>query len=100
MMMQKCHGGCVPNMIASALVIIGGLNWGLYGIGMFTHMNLNVVNILLGSWPMVEALVYVLVGVATIGVLIGCKCSKCANCENCAGGVCKMHGPKMEEKKM
>jgi uncharacterized membrane protein YuzA (DUF378 family) len=104
--MHKCNCGCGcgPSMVASALVIVGGLNWGLAGIGMLSHMNLNVVNLILGQWPVVEAIVYVLVGVATIGVLIGCKCAKCmkcASCSDCKGGVCKTDAPKMEgDKKM
>lgn len=75
---------------ASTLVAIGGLNWGLVAIGMFTHMNLNVVNLLLGRWPIVEAIVYLVVGIATVVTLIGCKCEKCAKCEM----VCKIDAPK------
>ena len=30
-----CKGGCTMSMIAKILVIIGGVNWGLVGIGMF-----------------------------------------------------------------
>lgn len=44
-------------MVAVWLVIIGALNWGLVGL-----FNVNLVNWLLGSWPTVEKLVYVLVG--------------------------------------
>ncbi len=43
------------------LVIIGALNWGLIGLFGF-----NLVNALLGSWPMVETVVYVLVGVSAV----------------------------------
>jgi uncharacterized membrane protein YuzA (DUF378 family) len=52
--------------IARLLVIVGGLNWGLVGIGGLMGTNLNVVNLLLGSMPMVESIVYLLVGVATV----------------------------------
>lgn len=52
--------------IARLLVVIGGLNWGLVGIGGLMGTNLNVVNLLLGSWSMVEAIVYLLVGIATV----------------------------------
>ena len=92
MMMHKCSGGCVPSMIAGALVVIGGLNWGLVGIGMLMHANWNVVNLILGSWPVVEAIVYILVGLATIGVLIGCKCDKCRMA--CKAEAMKMDAPK------
>ncbi|MFC7155013.1 DUF378 domain-containing protein [Halomarina halobia] len=47
-----------------ALVIVGALVWGLVGLGMFVEANWNVVNVLLGSVPTVEALVYLLVGLA------------------------------------
>lgn len=43
------------------LVIIGALNWGLIGL-----FGLNLVNVVLGSWPTVETLVYVLVGVSAV----------------------------------
>ena len=82
--MNKCKGGCTMSKIGGILVIIGGLNWGLYGIGMLIGTNLNVVNLILGSMPTLEAIVYVLVGIATVMVLVGCKCSKCKSCM--AGG--------------
>lgn len=52
--------------LAWVLVIVGALNWGLAGIGYFLGTNLNVVNFLLGSWPSVENLVYLLVGIAAL----------------------------------
>lgn len=53
-------------MIGMLLVIVGALNWGLVGLGMLLGggMSWNVVNMILGSWPMVEAVVYVLVGLS------------------------------------
>jgi uncharacterized membrane protein YuzA (DUF378 family) len=57
-------------MIAFLLVVIGGLNWGLVGIGGFLDSNWNVVNLLLGSWPSVEWAVYVLVGLATLWIVV------------------------------
>lgn len=47
-----------------ALVIVGAVNWGLVGLGNFVDANWNLVNLLLGGFPTVEALVYVLVGLA------------------------------------
>ena len=76
-MICKCKGCCAVSCTAGALVVIGGLNWGLNGLGMLMHTNLNVVNLIVGQWPTVEAIVYLLVGIATIAVLIGCKCEKC-----------------------
>ncbi len=54
------------DLASLVLVIVGALNWGLEGVGMFADTNLNVVNLLLGSVAggQVEALVYVLVGLA------------------------------------
>lgn len=50
--------------LSLALVIVGALNWGLVGAGEFVDTNLNLVNLLFGSVPALEALVYVLVGLA------------------------------------
>lgn len=58
------------------LIIIGALNWGLVGVGDFIGQDLNVVTMILGSWPQVESLVYVLVGLAAVKKLVsGGKCS-------------------------
>ncbi len=56
------------------LVLIGALNWGLVGLGSFLGQNLNVVNLLLGSMPVVESVVYILVGLAAVCKLTGKKC--------------------------
>lgn len=55
-------------MIGMLLVIIGALNWGLVGLGMLTGngASWNVVNMLLGGMPTVEAVVYVLVGLSGV----------------------------------
>jgi uncharacterized membrane protein YuzA (DUF378 family) len=55
--------------IARILVVIGGINWGLIGLGMLVGgpgSNWNVVNMIFGTIPTLEAVVYVLVGVAAI----------------------------------
>lgn len=52
--------------MAFILLVIGGLNWGLVGLGMLLGSDLNVVNMLLGSWPTFEAIVYILVGLAAV----------------------------------
>ena len=54
------------HIVAFILTIIGGLNWGLVALGNYMGSNWNVVNLLLGSWPMVENLVYLLVGLSAI----------------------------------
>ena len=69
---------CTPAMIGKILVIVGGVNWGLIGVGSFFNMpDWNVVHMILGSMPVVENIVYVLVGVAAVMMVFGCKCKKC-----------------------
>jgi len=63
---------------AFVLLIIGGLNWGLIGLGNFLGGSWNVVNLVLGSWTWFENLVYLLVGISAIMVIFGKKCS-CAD---------------------
>lgn len=58
--MKALHG------IAFVLLVIGGINWGLVALGGWMGQNLNVVNRLLGSWPNVEWLVYLLVGLSAL----------------------------------
>ena len=53
-------------VVAVLLLIVGGLNWGLVGLGGFLGKELNVVHLLLGSWPQVEWVVYLLVGVSAV----------------------------------
>lgn len=50
--------------ISLVLVVVGALNWGLVGVGMFLDANWNVVNLLFGGVPVIEALIYLLVGLA------------------------------------
>ena len=66
---------CGPCSLAFWLIIIGALNWGLVGLGSFLGMNLNVVYMLLGRWPILESIVYILVGLAALFKLFAhCKC--------------------------
>jgi uncharacterized membrane protein YuzA (DUF378 family) len=67
--------------IMMVLVTIGGINWGLIGLGMLLGTDLNVVNMLLGTWPMVEAIVYLLVGVSAVVMTIKCMGKKCPCCQ-------------------
>ncbi|MBS3060737.1 MAG: DUF378 domain-containing protein [DPANN group archaeon] len=53
-------------MAAKILLLIGGLNWGLVGVGGFAGSNWNIVNMILGSWPQVEWVVYILVGLSAL----------------------------------
>ena len=67
-------------MVAFILLVIGGLNWGLVGLGDFAGSNWNLVNLLLGSWPSIEWIVYVLVGISAVWLLITHK----KNCKECS----------------
>lgn len=59
------------NLLARLLVIVGGLNWGLMGAFQF-----NLVNTLVGAWPMVENVVYILVGLAALYEAYNWCCGK------------------------
>lgn len=77
--------------VAWLLVIIGALNWGLVGLGTITlgwgtialsiQRELNIIYITLGRWPMLEHLVYILVGLSALYIIIkgkkGCTCGSC-----------------------
>lgn len=77
---MKLHGA------AFILLIVGGLNWGLVGLGGFFGGNWNVVNAILGSWPVVEWLVYVLVGLSAVYEIATHK-DKCRDCGSGASAV-------------
>lgn len=64
------------HMVAYVLLWVGGLNWGLVGL-----LDLNLVTMVFGDWPMLVQLVYVLVGLSAVYSLAthmgDCKvCSK------------------------
>lgn len=50
--------------LSLVLVIVGAINWGLVGAGWFVDANWNLVALVFGSIPALEALIYVLVGLA------------------------------------
>lgn len=58
------------DLVAKILAIVGAINWGLVGVGYFVGTNLNLVNLALGSIPVLENIVYILVGIAGILLLI------------------------------
>jgi len=64
------------HMIAFILLVVGGLNW------LLTAFNYNLVKMLLGSWPMVENAVYVLVGLSAILLIFTHK----KDCKTCTAG--------------
>ncbi len=82
-----CKGGCTSSLIGKILLIVGGVNWGLVGVGMLLGSNWNVINLILGSIPTLEAVVYLLVGIAAVMNIFGCKCKKCVEaCASCGSG--------------
>lgn len=92
---KKCKKGlCVTDIVAKILVIIGGINWGLVGLGMLLNKtDWNVVHLILSSVPKIEAIVYLIVGVSAIVLIFGCKCRKCQSC--CVSGEEKKEEIKM-----
>lgn len=61
--------------IASILLIIGGLNWGLIGIA-----NLNLVDAILGGSG-IDRIVYILVGLSAIWEIY----ARCFSCDSSCG---------------
>jgi uncharacterized membrane protein YuzA (DUF378 family) len=51
----------VIDWIALVLVIVGGLNWGLVGL-----LNYDLVELIFGSIPILQRIVYIVVGLAAI----------------------------------
>ncbi len=53
------------HMVAFPLVIVGALNWGLVAL-----FDFNLVSAVFGSWPGVEKVVYVLVGLSAVWLIL------------------------------
>lgn len=71
--MKALHG------VAFWLAVIGGVNWGLVGIGSFLGGNWDLVYLLIGSWmPALANVVYILVGASAVYLVVthkrDCKC--------------------------
>lgn len=64
------------HMVAWVLLVVGGLNWGLVAF------DFNLVEMLVGSWPVVEMLVYLLVGLSAVYEIVTHK----KNCRDCTSG--------------
>ena len=64
------------HMVTWILLVVGGLNWGLVAF------NFNLVEKLVGSWPTLEMLVYLLVGLSAVYELVTHK----KNCKACSSG--------------
>ncbi|MBI4039285.1 DUF378 domain-containing protein [Candidatus Daviesbacteria bacterium] len=62
------------HMLAFTLVIVGALNWGLVALWDF-----NLVANLVGTWPGVEKLVYIAVGLSALYLILTHK-NDCKTC--------------------
>jgi uncharacterized membrane protein YuzA (DUF378 family) len=87
--MQKC---CHGSKLAWLLVMIGGINWGLTGIGILAgNEKWNLVHLIFGNvganvaW--LEAVIYLLVGLATIALIATSCCKKCDK-DACSSDAC------------
>jgi len=75
--MKQCKHLGIWGLIASILVLIGALNWGLVGLGMLMGGEWDLVMLILGSVPYAAEIVYILVGASAIVMLVGGNCKKC-----------------------
>lgn len=62
------------HLVVFPLVVVGGINWGLVGL-----LNYNLVEMLLGSWPGLVKLVYILVGLSSV-YLLATHTQDCKTC--------------------
>ena len=69
--------------VVSFLVIIGSLNLGLTGLGDLLGSDMNVLMMLLGSWPTLMSVLYLLIGLSAVMLGVGflkygkdCACNK------------------------
>lgn len=66
----------IVHIVALVLTIIGALNWGLVGA-----FDFNFVNKILGSYPMLENSIYILVGLSAL-VLAATHLAHCSLCNS------------------
>ena len=74
--------------IAKWLLIIGGINWGLVGLGWLVGggADWNVIHMIFKSMPTLEGIIYLLVGVAAVKKLLHFKYHKCNMCDDSKDG--------------
>ncbi len=53
-------------MLSWLLVVVGAINWGLVGLA-----NINLVEALVGTWPALVQIVYILIGLSGLYALWG-----------------------------
>mgnify|MGYP001588529772 FL=1 len=66
-------GNGTVDLVSKWLVVIGGLNWGLVGLGAFVGTDLNVIKLILGgvAGGVLANVVYLLVGLSAAYALMG-----------------------------
>lgn len=71
------------NRIGWVLLLIGGLNLGFIGLGTLIDSPMNLVSSLVGQWPTLEAIVYLLIGLYALKLLVATVTGKCdgASCD-------------------
>ncbi len=75
-MMSSFGKMCGGHKISAVLLFIGGINWGLIGA-----FNYDLVGTILGGYPSVLRIVYVLVGLSALMMLMTGKCKMCMAAE-------------------
>lgn len=76
------QGNCPGCKVVTLLVVLGAINWGLYGV-----FNVDLVVKFLGTMPTAAKVVYGLIGVAGIMKLL--SCFMCCPCCKKDEGSCK-----------
>lgn len=66
------------HIVSFSLVIIGGLNWGLFGL-----FGYDIIDELLGGFPTVAEVIYTLVGAASVYLLVT-HIKECKTCSSVA----------------
>ena len=68
------------HVVSFILLAIGGLNWGLVGLGMWFGGNWNIVNLIFGSIPWLASLIYIIIGLSALFLIFTHK-KTCKMCE-------------------
>ncbi|MBI4093425.1 DUF378 domain-containing protein [Candidatus Kaiserbacteria bacterium] len=74
------------HMVTWILVMVGGVNWLLVGLGGFMAADWNLVHLVLGSLPALEWLVYILVGLSAVYEIFTHK-KNCRMCGSSSSGM-------------
>lgn len=56
--------------LARIILIVGGLNWGLIGLGLFIDKDLNFLKLLSQFYPNLPAIIYCVIGASAIWLMV------------------------------